>query len=495
MAVFDNFPYTNLHEMNLDWLIRSSGEVEQLAKETKEVAKSAEDLNNETQEMIDDLNEHIEGIVQEVAVDYLENSSTVQDAIDAAVAAGVYDWKGVTTAAVIYVAGTTGSDDNAGTYYQPVKTLEKAFDQMNKNEHHLWIYVLESGTYDIPIRYFSACCFHLVARASNVTFRWGQADDDAALRTFYNVYVHLEGYSDMSTVFKLRGASTAECYIEAGKLYANRITFDSDGMYFGATGADCTFLDCTFRTKFYVNLGSANFSGCVFQPRTGIIMDCCVGASAESTVGFAGSATFNNVVASDTPYLVKADRASVIFTGSPTVNDAVGDVEYAHITRSVVTGNAAVVRRWVYQVGYVKNAIVEGKWYGYGTTLAGYDSILIAADMDKDTQYEYDENAKSLTFKIQVMSGDTVLARTYYTIACSTLPEETATAVSPAFVYKPSNEDPNFYYISFNTYHGHNDEENKKRVRYLHSFYVPNNGSGVNQDTPTIRVSCWQNFN
>lgn len=495
MAVFDNFPYTNIHELNMDWLIKSTGEVKQLADETATVAEQAETLLQETNDLVQNLDARIDTLVEEEVVQYLDESPTIQEAIDAAVAAGVYDYKVDQNASSIYVAGSTGSDDNDGSISAPFKTLAKAFDHMNKNQHHQWIYVTEAGTYDITAQYISACCLHLVARSSGITFRWGDSDSTTLLHAMYNVYVHLQGYSSGDTVFKLRGASSAEAYIEAGKLYANLITFDTDGMIFGATGADCTFLDCTFKTKIYVNLGSANFSGCVFQPQQGLDTDYCVFASAESTVGFAGSATFNNVVASDTPYLVKADRANVIFTGSPTVNDAVGDVEYAHITRSVVTGNAAVVRRWVYHVGYVENAIVEGKWYGYGTTVAGYDSILIAASMDKETQYEYDENARSLTFKIQVMSGDTMLARTYYTIACSTLPEETATAVSPVFVYKPADADPNFYYISFNTYNGHNAEEYKKRVRYLHSYYVPNNGSGVNQDTPTIRVSCWQNFN
>ena len=45
MAVFDNFPYTNIHELNMDWLIKSTGEVKQLADETATVAEQAETLD------------------------------------------------------------------------------------------------------------------------------------------------------------------------------------------------------------------------------------------------------------------------------------------------------------------------------------------------------------------------------------------------------------------------------------------------------------------
>ena len=82
MAVFDNFPYTNIHELNMDWLIKSTGEVKQLADETATVAEQAETLLQETNDLVQNLDARIDTLVEEEVVEYLDESSTIQDAID-----------------------------------------------------------------------------------------------------------------------------------------------------------------------------------------------------------------------------------------------------------------------------------------------------------------------------------------------------------------------------------------------------------------------------
>lgn len=57
MAVFENFPYTNFHELNLDWIIAK----------VKEYIEKSEDLEDFVNESIEDQNVIIEQAVKDLA--------------------------------------------------------------------------------------------------------------------------------------------------------------------------------------------------------------------------------------------------------------------------------------------------------------------------------------------------------------------------------------------------------------------------------------------
>lgn len=72
MAIFDgNIPYTNLHELNLDWVIRKLKEV------IKEVENLSDDLNEELeQKILEYLNEHLSEIM--LMATYVEETRTLK---------------------------------------------------------------------------------------------------------------------------------------------------------------------------------------------------------------------------------------------------------------------------------------------------------------------------------------------------------------------------------------------------------------------------------
>lgn len=413
MAVFDNFPYTNLHELNLDFILKSTGEVKQLAADTKEIADQSEELLERTNELVTDLDSRIEGLVDVAVDEYMETNPVVQEAIENVLDEGIVHSHAVMPTQ-IYIACNTGSDDNDGmSNTTPFRTMQKALNWMNRHSAAGWFNLIEPGTYTINTPRINACQMHITARAADVTIDWLDNDTNSTLKAFYNCYIHLEGYGEstdpITTIFNARGSASGDFYIEAGKMYANRINFKSN-TNFGLTGADGTFMSCIFNTSVTVGLSTSNFNGCTWENIPAAVnTDCCLGASVGSNVSVAYSATFNNIDASVRPYLVKGARASLILTGHPTVTNSTG-VTYGYFDRCIISGNQGVTQDYVYQNGYVENCTVLGKWYGSGTNQAGFDSILITEDAIKGEHYNYDKNAKGLAFRFRLMNGSSVAA-------------------------------------------------------------------------------------
>lgn len=69
MSIFNEFPYTNFHELNLDWLVK---EVKQLISDWAKYKEDWQTLYDETNEAIQEANESIEELRQFV-VDYFNN--------------------------------------------------------------------------------------------------------------------------------------------------------------------------------------------------------------------------------------------------------------------------------------------------------------------------------------------------------------------------------------------------------------------------------------
>lgn len=510
MAVFDNFPYTNIHELNMDWLIKSTGEVKQLADDTAVIAEQAETLLEETNELVQNLDARIDSLVEEEVVQYLDESTTVQDAIDEAVATQVkhvhvMDPDGY----CIYVSATSGTDNNDGLDpSRPIKTLDKAFEIMNKKAAGVWIYLQESGNYYMTKRYICACTFHLVARASGITIYWGSDPASTLLLAMYNVYIHLGGYSDGTTKFHLNGTNASGAYLESGKIYAENIIFESEantGKIWSTTGAFATYLNCTFRTKVITSLGSANFSGCTFEPAVNNGSDCAVACSALSHVSFAGSATFNNINAADCPYLVKTDRCSVMFTGSPTLNNITGNPNLVYANRTTFTGNAAVCRRWLadgHNSFLEYNNVVLGKWYPtvcYDN--AGYDNIMLVETAEKNTLYYIDKNAKGLAFRFRLYSGSSNLCSwsDYLDMSLFRAGVDTMEWNSKGIWFRNSNIESNtstYHWIRFQTKDiDQGDGTTRYAIQYLNSYFQKMGSTSIGTaGTYEIRVEIREVF-
>lgn len=84
MAVFENFPYTNYHELNLDWVIAKVKEYivktdnfEDLVNKTMEeqnaiIAKAVEDLANGMEELRTYIMENLQTIAQQIINELIE---------------------------------------------------------------------------------------------------------------------------------------------------------------------------------------------------------------------------------------------------------------------------------------------------------------------------------------------------------------------------------------------------------------------------------------
>lgn len=507
MAVFDNFPYTNVHELNMDWLIKSTGEVKQLADDTAVIAEQAEKLLEETNELVEDLDSRIDTLVEEEVVQYLDESPTIQEAIDEAVETQVkhvhvMDPDGY----CIYVSATTGTDDNDGLApSRPIQTLDKAFEIMNKKAAGVWIYLQESGNYYITKRYICACTFHLVARAPGVTIYWGNDPSSTLLLAMYNVYIHLEGYADNSTRFYLNGTNATGCYLEAGKIYASRITFESaasTGKIWSTTGAFGTYTGCTFKTKVIVSLGSTTFSECVFEPAVNSGSDAAVACSTLSRVRFSSNATFQNISAPDCQYLVKTDCASVIFTGEPILSNITGAPDLVYADRSTFTGNQAIVQRWLGtgSGGHLHwNNVVLGKWYPSETYQAGYNDLMLVETAAKNTLYTLDKNAKALAFRFRLYSGDSNLAAWSEYIDLSFHKSRSATATmewnSTGMWYRHDDIEsgtPTYHWIRYQT--KHDNETDVWSVQFTNNYYLKMGDTATHSGTYEVRVEIREIF-
>lgn len=449
MPVFETFPYTNFHELNLDWIL----------KEVKN-----------WEHVYDGIPAEIDKYIANVSIPHLHTTN------------GFY----------IYVGAVTGDDMNDGLVPErPVKTLEQAFKIFNGHTALANIYLIEPGEYLIPYATIAACELHIIARAGGITINWLEDDSNTTLKTFYNCYLHLGGYGDGSTVFHISGTGNDTCYIEGGKIYAKNITFNTGGCNFGTTGAFASFVDCTFMTKVWSQLGCVNYSGCTFHPRSGEAGRGALHIGASTIAGISTGALFKELDEAVTPYAVEADRAYINLTGSASGEDLIGNPELLHATRCSINGNQSVVRSWLYGVGSVQNCEVLSKWYPSTTTLAGYDSLPVAEEAVADTRYPVDPNAKNLTFKLELYDSDTLLARTYWNIDLGAVDTNgTMDFTSAPFIYSGdlTSNVPFAFWIKGNTF-ANGD------IRWNHTYASSLDAtSSANTDVYDIKVSIYQNF-
>lgn len=76
MSIFDgNMPYTNLHELNLDWVLKK---VKDSNEEIEKLKKMYSDMLSDT--ILQFLNEHIEEITLQAT--YIETTKTLRIGVD-----------------------------------------------------------------------------------------------------------------------------------------------------------------------------------------------------------------------------------------------------------------------------------------------------------------------------------------------------------------------------------------------------------------------------
>lgn len=173
----------------------------------------------------------------------------------------------------IFVAAATGNDSKDGlTEGNAIKTLKHAFEIMADNAAGVYIHLIERGDYDMGYPVISGCMLHLQGTRANgdavdgVNVNWGWENANWTL-AFYNCYIHLDHLT--LNITQSMDGDKKRCYLEAGKLYAYKVTFNATSRQtFGIVGGAGQFEDCTFNVPVQVSGANVVFNGCKFNVPT-----------------------------------------------------------------------------------------------------------------------------------------------------------------------------------------------------------------------------------
>ena len=308
--LFDHiYPYTNFHEMNLDWLLR---EIKRLALSMRDFESinaivyggtwSADKSYKKNTVVIYDgigylslqavpagiptdngnywlsvgavtpeslgLIEEIEQITADMTALTGRVGQAEDDITDLQTAIDNISSDHATYHKTIYVAAASGSDLNDGsTQENAVQTLNKALEIMNKSAAGVYIRFIEAGAYIMSYPVVSGAMIHFLFDASNVTMYWLDASDDGWSKCFYSCYINMHGNPDGTSRWYLRGRNPA--YLESGKITISNMTVDSDSNgAFGIIGGAIQSSDNVYNTHIYMSLSQGVFSNDTFASQS-----------------------------------------------------------------------------------------------------------------------------------------------------------------------------------------------------------------------------------
>lgn len=193
MATFEQFPYANFHELNLDWMLKTVKELSDKWANT-----DPDELERELKNYVDEQLTLLGELKHEHAYNSLE----------------------------IYVDCVNGSNVNGdGTVSHPYYSIAKALDVMDKTGAGLVIKLVSSGVYIINKAQLAACSIEFQALATGITLAWL---DSNSTRTHHirSSSFSLVGFNDGTTVFTILG--TGDLRMEESGLMLDTCTFTGD---------------------------------------------------------------------------------------------------------------------------------------------------------------------------------------------------------------------------------------------------------------------------
>lgn len=358
MGLFENFPYTDMYRVDLDWIIRK---IKEFQANIDEYSKQYGDLegyiHNEVYNYLgDDPNlmaaiddaiarygltvEALENEVSEIRFDVDEKSYNYSiSKIDRHYQIFVYggDEETVYPSEGQYsetLAGTTvgkGNDDNPGTSAKPLKTLQAAFDLAAKWGNGAVIILIGGQTAATKQVYtWDWAQTNTVDMHLNMAGKYCkiQMDPGNVTERIYNSYFHFQGsnsqYKLEIDVFHTGAARNLNTYLESGGWFFGDciITTGAPGSYktaFGVRGfMHC--IRCDFYTGLYIDQGQANLLNCTFYYNTsnynGVIY------------GYAGS----NVLIQNCAFRNPGGQGNMpaLYYGVDSIVTLVGDVDYTY---------------------------------------------------------------------------------------------------------------------------------------------------------------------
>lgn len=298
-----DYPYTNFHEMNLDWLLMKIRQLEHdyydfsainaieyggdwaadtsYKKNTvvvyngtgylslKAVPAGIPVTNTEYWISIGAVTPESLGLVEEVEdikSDIEDIQGEISD-INTVIGQGIKH-SNATYHVSIYVDCVDGDDTADGLDSDhPVKTLKRALDIMNNTASGVYIRFIAPGVYTMSYPVISGAMIHFMFDASNVTLYWLDSDDTGWTKCFYSCYINMHGNSDGTSVLYLRGSNPA--YLEGGKITISYMTVKSDSTgAFGVVGGNIQSSNNIWETHVYLGLSQGVFSNDSFESKS-----------------------------------------------------------------------------------------------------------------------------------------------------------------------------------------------------------------------------------
>lgn len=173
MPVFETFPYTNFHELNLNWVIRN---VQTLLDKYENI--DVDTLKAMLQNYID------EQIALLGELKHIHTYNEVQYYVDC-----------------INGSNITGDGSAANPYY----SVAKALDVMEKTGAGAFIRLMSPGTYTIPKAQIVGCSLQFSAMSTGVTIQWLADASSSRPKELRAASLEIRGYYDGTTVFAPNG--------------------------------------------------------------------------------------------------------------------------------------------------------------------------------------------------------------------------------------------------------------------------------------------------
>lgn len=268
MPVFEEFPYTNFHELNLDWILKEMKELDQNVKDliAADIIKYADPIQwsiltaYEKYTIVLDSSYNAYMSMQDVpAGTALTDTAYWQQIGDLY---GYLEDQGITQQVRamnhfrFYVNGSTGNDNNTGrSASHAFKTLDRFFREGQKYSQ-LRCYITAAGTYHLT-DVTNIAGLNLIINASVPGVIIELESDNTNNFSFYSSYIHLEGPDALNKLTLIsrpsQGITYGEIYTENCGLNLtnvsipyNRLTINFNGL----TGRNCDFKALTVRHAF-----------------------------------------------------------------------------------------------------------------------------------------------------------------------------------------------------------------------------------------------------
>lgn len=340
MALFEQFPYLNFHEMNQSWLLDT---VKKLSENYENL--DADALERQLQNYIDEQM----SLLGELKHEHVYNA--IEKYVDC-------------------VDGSNVSGD--GTVAHPYYTIAKALEYMDKNCAGMVIKLAHGGTYTINKAQISGCYLRIEALVTGVTIAWL---DGSSTKTHMlnNSTLYIVGYNDGTTTFTPMGSGDTVCTGATLLCEDCHVTGGTDTVLRISTGY-AAFAGCLMDIAVVGNAANITLEDCGFAETQRTTARPCLSVWAGSTLSLNQGCTFTaaTITPVKTSYYIEMDN-SLLFMDGNVAASPVASIRKFNVSNSMLfIPNVVNADRWFVSTSVMTEFTLNGIHY---PTLPGLFSL------------------------------------------------------------------------------------------------------------------------